>query len=141
MLLIPQDMLTIRPEQYAVFSQAANKRLKTGDATLFCRCGRDDELRLNLQDRVASAIYQQCNAMGEPQLRETIQYGIQRATAYGIVGNSDVCKYIDLMVVFGRDFDTAPRFPWAAEILTTSKNPSVKSFALLHVAKKYLRER
>ena len=48
---------------------------------------------------------------------ELIRTGRDRAAAYGITGRSDVCKYIDLMMVFGRDFDTDARYPWAGEIL------------------------
>jgi len=83
----------------------------------------------------------QCEVTGEPQLRETIRYGIKRAKIYGIVTERDVCKYIDLMVVLGRDFDADKRFPWAGEILTTSKKPRVKTSMLLQAAKNHLGKR
>jgi hypothetical protein len=43
--------------------------------------------------------------------------GIQRATAYGIEDNSDITVYLDLMIVFGREFD---QLPWACAILEDS---------------------
>ena len=116
-------MLTIRSEQYAAFSQAANKRF-------------ENQVVLHLNKHFPK----QCKALGEPQLRETIQYGIQRAAAYGITGKSDVCKYINVMVLFGRDFDTNRRFPWAGEILSIDTNPSMKTSALHRAAKKHLGE-
>jgi hypothetical protein len=82
----------------------------------------------------------QCEAMGEPQLRDTIQYGIKRAAAYGITAQCDVRQYMNLIVVFGRDFDTDKRLPWASEILNRSNSPSIRTCLLLQSAKRHLRE-
>ena len=59
----------------------------------------------------------QCEALGDSDVREAIQYGIEQAESYDIVTECDVCKYIDLMFALGRDFDTDPELPWALEIL------------------------
>jgi hypothetical protein len=77
---------------------------------------------------------------GETQLREIIQYGIKRAASYGITSRRDVCKYIDLMVVFGRNFDTETRFRWAGEILGKDGNPDAKMRSLFQEAKSHLSE-
>ena len=77
----------------------------------------------------------QCAALGELQLRETIGHGIRRAAHYGITAKRDVCKYIDLMIVFGRDFDSDKRFRWAREILDRQGNSFAKMKALLPAAK------
>jgi len=58
-----------------------------------------------------------CNALGETEVRNIVHYGIERARFYGIVIEQDVSKFINLMFLFGRDFDTDPAFPWAAKIL------------------------
>jgi hypothetical protein len=55
--------------------------------------------------------------LGGVGMHETVLYGIGRAGSYGIVGERDICKYIDIMVLFGRDFDRDPDLPWASEIL------------------------
>ena len=81
----------------------------------------------------------QSEAAGEVRLRETIRYGIKRAAAHGFRGKRDVCKYIDLMVVLGRDFDIDERYPWAGVILTELKNPGTKLEALQAAAKNHLR--
>ena len=83
----------------------------------------------------------QCLAAGDQLLRETIQYGVRRAAGYGITAKRDVCKYIDLMVVFGRDFDTDRRALWAGEILAKRRNAGAKMQMLLQAAKVRLKGR
>jgi hypothetical protein len=58
-----------------------------------------------------------CQKLPEVQVRETIRLGIDRAAGYGVSTERDVCKYIDLMMVFGRDFDERADLPWASRIL------------------------
>lgn len=53
--------------------------------------------------------------LGEGRVREVIRLGIERAAVFDIVAERDVCKFIDLMLVFGTDFDVARA--WAREIL------------------------
>jgi hypothetical protein len=80
----------------------------------------------------------QCMALGNTQLRELIQDGIKRAAGYGITTQRDVCKFIDLMIVFGRDFDTDRRNAWAHEILRRDNDPRSKVRALHDAAIAYL---
>ena len=115
-------MLTIRKRQMAVFAEVEIKKFV-------------ESMVVHLK----KFFPKQCESMGEPQLRDTIRYGIKRAAAYGITAKRDVYKYVDLMVVFGRDFDTDKRFPWAGEILGTQKNPGAKVEALHETAKKQLK--
>jgi len=58
-----------------------------------------------------------CEELGEPRVRESISHGVERAESYGLVDEQDVCTYIDVMYVFGPDFDRAPECPWASRIL------------------------
>jgi hypothetical protein len=53
-----------------------------------------------------------CNAMGEGALRTLIDAGMTKAKSYGFVSELEICKYIDLMMVYGSDFEI--RAPWAA---------------------------
>src|SRR5579863_1527090 len=74
-------------------------------------------------------------SLGETATTDTIRYGIASASRYGIQGERDVCKYIDLMLVFGRDFDR--NVPWASRILTDrTMNPDIKVFLLYEHALK-----
>jgi hypothetical protein len=83
----------------------------------------------------------QCKAWGEPAVRDTIRYGVERAATHDITSKREVCKYIDLMVVFGRDFDQDPTLPWASSILgdRTLRGSTVKLERLYETAKQQSR--
>ena len=116
-------MLTIRQAQFAVLSQLEVQKF-------------EDWMLVHLK----KFFPRQSAALGDTQLRETVRHGIEQAAGYGLTARCDVCKYIDLMVVFGRDFDTDKRYPWAAEILSERRNPSAKTQALHGAALKHLRQ-
>jgi hypothetical protein len=113
-------MLAIRKEQLAVFGPIGKKAFG---------------------DRVAAHIKkvfpEQSEALGERKLHETIQYGTQRAAAHGIVSERDVCKYIDLVILYGRDFDKDRNLLWAQSILQNQaiRSPSSKIERLYKAAK------
>jgi hypothetical protein len=119
-------MLTIRKEQLAVFGPLGKKAF---------------------EDRVIAHIKrifpEQSEVLGEPKLRETIQCGTQRAAAHRIISERDVCKYIDLMILYGRDFDKDPNLPWAQSVLQNQaiRNPSSKIERLYKAAKKQENQR
>ena len=83
----------------------------------------------------------ECSTLGERRVRESIRHGIRRAAYYGISARRDVCKYIDLMIVFGRDYDADKRFRWAGEILRRGGQPAATMQTLLWQAKLRLRKR
>jgi hypothetical protein len=84
---------------------------------------------------------EQCEALGEAKTREAIREGIDRAARYEIVAECDVCKYIDLMFAFGRNFDTDPKLPWAGEVLNAPAidDPTARINVLYDAAREYLR--
>ncbi len=81
-------------------------------------------------------------ALGESNCRELVDQGIKNAATYDIVNERDVCKYIDLMVSFGVDFDKDPKLPWAGKMLKDEswKNASEKTDALLKTGIKHLQK-
>lgn len=104
-------MLTIRKEQMAVFREPAiNDYVK--------------RTVVHLNERFR----EQCEALGEAKVRETVKYGVQRSASYGVTTEGDVRRYIDLMLMFGPDFDQDPELPWAASILNNKAliNPTTK---------------
>jgi hypothetical protein len=113
---LPQ-LLTIRPAQLTAFSQAGVQRFEEW-----------------MLDHLRQFFPKQCAAVREPQLRELIQYGIQRAAHHQIASERDVCKFIDLMIVFGRNFDTDRRLPWASQILANRRTARSKIRSLYEVA-------
>ena len=119
-------MLTIRKEQLAVFGPLGKKAF-------------EERIIVHLK----KIFPEQSEALGEPKLRETIQYGTQRAAAYRIISERDVCKYIDLMILYGRDFDKDPKLPWAQSVLQNQaiRNPSSKIERLYKAAQKQENQR
>jgi len=119
-------MLTIRKEQLAVFGPLGKKAF-------------EDRMITHLK----KVFPEQSESLGEPKLRETIQYGTQRAASYRIISERDVCKYIDLMILYGRDFDKDPNLPWAQSILQNQaiRNPSSRIERLYKAAKKQENQR
>jgi hypothetical protein len=113
-------MLTLRKEQIAVFGPLGKKAF-------------EDRVLAHLK----RVFPEQSETLGEPKLYETIQYGTQRAAAYRITSERDVCKYIDLMILYGRDFDKDPTLPWAQSVLQNQaiRNPTSKVERLYKAAK------
>lgn len=58
-----------------------------------------------------------CERLGGPRaLREVVHHGLSRAEHHGLRSQREVCKYLDLMFAFGRDFDRDARLAWAVAI-------------------------
>jgi len=53
----------------------------------------------------------------DARLRAFVYAGIGRAKRYGIVGEADVLRYLEYMLIYGARFDTDPELAWAGEIL------------------------
>jgi hypothetical protein len=81
----------------------------------------------------------ECAALGESKLLATIQYGIRQAARHGLTVKRDVCKYIDVMIVLGPDFDTDKGYPWAAELLKRRSTADEKARAIIEAAKLQMR--
>jgi len=116
--------LRIRPAQLAALSRAEVQKF-------------EQWVRVHLQ----RFFPRQCAAAGETGVQELVQYGIQRAAIHGITAKRDVCKYIDLMIVFGRDFDKDKKSRWAGQILGNRRHPGARMRALLQAAKVRLKNR
>ena len=118
-------MFTIRQQHLAAFEQVALEQF-------------EDTVAAHLQENFA----EECAALGDSAVHELIAQGVGRAAAYGIEAETDVCLYIDLMVLFGRDFDRDPKLPWASAILRDPKweDPSARVNHLYDTAVQRLEE-
>jgi hypothetical protein len=116
-------MLTIREEQLRAFRKVEVQKFV-------------DQAAIH----VGKFFPKQCRELGHDKLRELIRDGIQTGSRYGITGKADVLKYIDLTVLFGRDFDVNPELPWAAETLKSENRPNDKIESLMFQARKHLRK-
>jgi len=117
-----ENMLTLRKEQVKVFGPIALKSF-------------EDRVVAHLQ----KVFPEKSAELGEDTLRDAIKYETQRAAAYSIKSERDVCKYIDLSILFGRNFDKDSNLPWAQKILQNKniRNPSTKVDRLIREAKKH----
>lgn len=117
-------MLTIRQAQFAALSQYDVRRFENW---MFAHLHR--------------FFPAECAAAGDDRVMETIRHGIQRAAVHGITEKRDVCRYIDLMAVFGVDFDRDPKLRWASDILARRADSRSRMRALLVSAKAALHKR
>ena len=92
--------MTIRREQMLVFEESERRKYQDW-----------------MVDHLRRFFPKQCAAAGEQGLRRIVLDGIERAAGHGIKSRAGVCKYIDLMVLLGREFETDSRFPAAPKIL------------------------
>jgi len=99
-------MLEIRDEQMAVFEQAALKNFEG-----------------EMVEHLKKFSPQHCEVMGEPRVRSVIQLGMARAKTYGFTNRGPVRFYLEMMFMFGTDFDTDPLLPWVGKILKKAARP------------------
>lgn len=97
-------MFKIKREQMNVLRQASLE-------------GFVDKMREHLSDTFPL----ETRRLGQTALEEMIWYGIGRAETYEVTSERDVCLYLGLMLVFGRDFDR--ELEWAREILADKSIP------------------
>jgi hypothetical protein len=73
-----------------------------------------DDMVLHVHEHFAEEAAQ----LGIASVRERVEQGIRSAEGHGVVSPRGVCKYLNLMMTFGPDFDTNPRTaPWVQPIL------------------------
>jgi hypothetical protein len=60
---------------------------------------------------------EQYQSLGEKEVRKAIRHGMNRAKTYGIITQRDVSKFLNIMFVFGLNFDQDPRYPWISKTL------------------------
>ncbi|OQY28747.1 MAG: hypothetical protein B6244_06190 [Candidatus Cloacimonetes bacterium 4572_55] len=98
------------------------------------------------EERMVKHLYehfpQRSQKLGQRKVREDIRYSMERAKIYGIVTERDVCKYLNIVFAFHRDFDTDPELPWAGEILNNEElfSGKLKVDCLHETALKYVDE-
>jgi hypothetical protein len=55
-----------------------------------------------------------------PRLLGAVRESLDEASRYGFKDERDLCKYINIVFTFGRQFDRSPLIPWAAEVLSSA---------------------
>ena len=68
-----------------------------------------------------------CATLTEAELCEIVLWGRERSRHYGIEGEYDFFRYLNLMFMFGFEFDSDHRYPWAARTLNAvGRHPAAK---------------
>jgi hypothetical protein len=81
----------------------------------------------------------QCKAHGREAVAALVRAGSGRSQRYGIKTDDEVRRFIALMLLVGAEFDTDPRLPWAANILSKRKPGAEKIVALEAAARLHLK--
>jgi hypothetical protein len=58
-----------------------------------------------------------CQELGEEQIGQLARLSHQRAAAYGISGEQDVCTYLEVLFSLHKDDESGEDMLWAKEIL------------------------
>jgi hypothetical protein len=93
-------MIVIRDEQRKVFEDAALRAF-------------EDEMVEHLKEFTPN----HCAILKEAGVRQVIRLGLERAKRHGLTNRGPVRFYIELMFMFGSDFDTDPMLPWVPPAL------------------------
>ena len=59
---------------------------------------------------------------GEKRIEMRIYAAIDQAAMFGLVGKSEVCKFINLTFMFGDNFYNKPNMQWVSDILGSKSN-------------------
>jgi hypothetical protein len=98
-------MLVIRKEQIEVMEGAAS--------------GSFEE---NLVTHMKTVARRHTDVIGDDGARAIVKNGIDRAQVYGLTKRGPVRFFVEMIFLFGSEFDTDPLLPWASGVLT---NPSI----------------
>ena len=95
-----------------------------GDAVLVIRSEQmrafeSSAFKLWVADHLRKFFPNECAQVGPQKFSELIDYGIARAHGHGFKAEPDLCRYLDIMIVFGPNFDQD--LPWAREILEDAR--------------------
>ena len=93
-------MLTLRKEQIDTLADTKAENFET-----------------LLLDHLLTFFPQRCSQLGNDAVHKIICSGIEKAESYGFESQRDICKYIDLLFVFGTDFDCRSDLPWSRQLL------------------------
>jgi hypothetical protein len=115
-------MLSIREEQMLAFSIEAKKQFEK-----------------EIVQHISEFAPKQYEILGESTIGRIVRLGIERAENYGFTDRGPARFYVEMMFMFGSDFDTDPQYPWAAEILFAESEDQIIRADRLHAeAMKYI---
>jgi hypothetical protein len=105
---------------------------------------RDLQARFAMEvvDHMADFAPWHFRVLGPDGTRLTVEKGLRRAGAHGLETRGAAQFYVELMFMFGSDFDTDPQLPWVAWFLTAPwlPEPTERVQKLFEKTQHYLRQ-
>ena len=68
-----------------------------------------------------------CEVLGEAQLRVALRRALRRAHGYGFTYRGPLRLFLEMIFLYGSDFDTDPQYPWAAMILRSREDQMTRA--------------
>ena len=78
--------------------------------------------------------------LGKEQLRGALRQAIHRATTHGFTNRGPIRLYVELMFLFGSDFDTDPQYLRIAEALPSSADQMERAEVIYKIVLEYQEE-
>jgi hypothetical protein len=78
-----------------------------------------------------------CADLDEAALTGIVRQGMQRAFGYGFDLRGPVRLFVEMLFIFGNEFDTDPQYPWARELLATPGPSMPRAEQLWALTNKY----
>lgn len=103
-------MLTILPEQIELFDDVALRRF-------------EDEMVVH-GHRFTPRL---CKVLGDEQLRVALRQAIRRAVDHGLTLRGPMRLYVELMFLFGSDFDSDPQYPALRRVLESGDDQMIRA--------------
>jgi hypothetical protein len=99
-----------------------------------------DEFEKYALQHLHACFPERCQKTGDDVLRDTIRYGVLRASRHGFTHYRPLCTYLTLMFWLGSGFDEDPAYPWVPSLLdgTYCEDQLAKATLLQSAALKYL---
>ncbi|MFV1984101.1 MAG: hypothetical protein ACC657_11225 [Thiohalomonadales bacterium] len=86
----------------------------------------EDEAKLIFEDEMfehsKKFVPQYCKIIDEQPIRSTLRQAIQKANSFGFTYRGTIRLYIEMMFIFGSDFDTDPQYPILRKWLLSNKD-------------------
>lgn len=95
--------MILRPKQWQILTAVSLRNFK-----------------IRLIQHIRECFPREYAALGDPCTRVLVDLGVKLAQNHGFEGKRDICGFIDLMLIFGPDFDKDSKLPWVQTILEDS---------------------
>lgn len=82
----------------------------------------------------------QCSILGEAQVRQLVRFGIERACAHGFGQRGSIRLYLEIMLLYGSDFDTDVQYPAFYRVLRNGGDEMIRAEMLYDETVRYQNE-